>query len=199
MGKNKCCKKSSSSRCDESSSSTSCYSSSSTYGFCCPKYPKCCCVKDKCAPIYYPNNCVGQYPCNPCPPFPCPPFPCPPTKCGSGNTYNSYSSIIAGSTISFNLLSNYTLFIVNPTNSSGNLYLPAISSLSSCSYNKMFVISNISSETIVLNPSASTTTTDNINGQPLAIISPNSSVNVYSSFISGVGYWSLVQSGMMIS
>lgn len=201
MGKNKCCKKSSSLRCDESSSSTSCSSSSSTYGFCCPKYPKCCCVKDKCAPIYYPNNCVGQYPCNPCrppcpPPCPspcpppCPPYPCPPTQCAP--IYNSYSSIIAGTSISFNLSSNYTLYIVNPTDSLGNLYLPAIKSLSSCYYNKMFVVSNISAETIVLNPSTTTTTTDNINGQPSISIGPYSSINVYSSYIGGVGYWSLV-------
>jgi len=197
MGKNKCCKKTSSSKCDESSSSSSSTCcSSSTYGFCCPKYPKCCCTKDKCAPVYYPNNCVGQYPCNPCkppcPPYPCPcpPYPCYPTQCAP--TYNSYSSIVAGSSISFNLLSSYTLFIVNPTDSSGNLYLPAITSLSLCCYNKMFVISNISSETIVLNPSTTTTTTDNINGQSSVTIGPNSSVNVYSSYISGVGYWSLV-------
>lgn len=203
MGKNKYCKKSSSSRCDDSSSSTSCYSSSSTYGFCCPKYPKCCCVKDKCAPIYYPNNCVGQYPCNPCPPCPppcpspCPPYPCSPAQYASA--YNSYGSIIAGTAISFSLLSNYTLFIVNPTDTSGNLYLPAIRSLSSCCFNKMFVISNISTQTIVLNPSTSTTTTDNINGQSSVILGPNSSVNVYSSYISGVGYWSLVQSGVSIA
>ena len=193
MGKTKCCKKSSSSKCDEStSSSSSCsLSYSSSYGQCCSKYPKCYCAKDKCAPIYYPNNCVGQYPCNPCKP-PCPPYPCPPSQCTP--TYTSYSSIIAGSSISFNLLSSYTLFIINPTDSSGNLYLPSILSLSSCSYNKMFVISNISSETIILNPSTTTTTTDNINGQTSVTIDPNSSVNVYSSYISGVGYWSLVQS-----
>jgi hypothetical protein len=205
MGKNKCCKKSSTLKCDESSSSCS----SSTYGSCCPKYPKCCCVKDVCAPIYYPNNYVSQYPCNPCkpqcpplcpprcpplcPPYPCPPYPCPPSQCAP--TYTSYSSILAGSLISFNLLSNYTLFIVNPTDVSGNLFLPSITSLSSCSYNKMFVISNISTQTIILNPSSTTTTTDNINGQSSVIIAPNSSVNVYSSYISGVGYWSLVQTG----
>jgi hypothetical protein len=59
----------------------------------------------------------------------------------------------------------------------------------------MFVISNISTQTIILNPSSTTTTTDNINGQSSVIIAPNSSVNVYSSYISGVGYWSLVQTG----
>lgn len=195
MGKNKCCKKSSSTRCDSSSSSCS----SSTYGFCCPKYPKCYCTRDKCAPIYYPNNCVSQYPCNPCPLPPCPPFPpfpCPPSPCAP--TYTSYSSIVTGSTISFNLLSNYTLFITNPTDSNGNLYLPSITSLSSCSYNKMFVISNISSEFITINPSTTTTTTDNINGLSSIIIGPNSSVNIYSSYIGGVGYWSLVQNGTQL-
>ena len=193
MGKTKCCKKSSSTKCDDSSSSSS-------YGHCCPKYPKCYCVRDKCAPIYYPNNTIGQYPCNPCrppqcPPYnpcnPCPPLPCPPTQCAP--TYTSYSSLISGTAISFNLLLPYTLFIINPTDSSGNLYLPAITSLSSCCYNKMFVISNINiTSSIILNPSTTTTTTDNINGQTSVTISPNSSVNVFSSYINGVGYWTLV-------
>lgn len=193
MGKTKCCKKSSSTKCDDSSSSSS-------YGHCCPKYPKCYCVRDKCAPIYYPNNTIGQYPCNPCrppqcPPYnpcnPCPPLPCPPTQCAP--TYTSYSSLITGTAISFNLLLPYTLFIINPTDSAGNLYLPAVTSLSSCCYNKMFVISNISNTfTILLNPSTATTTTDNINGQQNVIINSNSSVNVYSSYINGVGYWTLV-------
>ena len=188
MGKKSgCCKKSSSTKCDDSSSSSSC--SSSTYGYCCTKYPKCRCIVNKCAPIYYPNNCVGQYPYNPCTP-PCPPYPVPTTPCSP--TYNSYNSIITGSPVSFNLLSQYTLYIVNTTDSSGNLYLPSITSLSACCYNKMFVISNIGSFTITINPSTTTTTTDNINGLTSITISPNSSVNVYSSYISGVGYWSLV-------
>lgn len=188
MGKKSgCCKKSSSTKCDDSSSSSSC--SSSTYGYCCTKYPKCRCIVNKCAPIYYPNNCVGQYPYNPCTP-PCPPYPAPTTQCSP--TYNSYNSIIIGSPISFNLLSQYTLYIVNTTDSSGNLYLPSITSLSACCYNKMFVISNIGSFTITINPSTTTTTTDNINGLTSITIPANSSVNVYSSYISGVGYWSLV-------
>ena len=196
MGKKSgCCKKSSSTKCDDSSSSSSCSSySSSTYGYCCTKYPKCRCIVNKCAPIYYPNNSVGQYPCNPCkppcPPYPCPPYPVPTTPCSP--TYNSYNSIITGSPVSFNLLSQYTLYIVNTTDSSGNLYLPSITSLSACSYNKMFVISNIGYFTITINPSTTTTTTDNINGLISITISPYSSVNVYSSYISGVGYWSLV-------
>src|SRR3990167_712631 len=186
MGK-KCCSKSSTIKCCDSSSSSS---SSCSTKRCCPKYPKC-----KCCPIYYPNNYVGQYPCNPCnpcnpcPPYPCPPYPCPVTQCAP--FYKSYSSIITGATISFNLLSVYTLFIVNPSDTSGNLYLPTILSLSSCCYNKMFVISNISSNDITLSPSTTTTTTDNINGQTSVTIPANSSVNIYSSYIGGVGYWSL--------
>jgi hypothetical protein len=192
--KSKCCQKQSSSSSLSSCSSFSSSSSrSSSYGYCCPKYPKCnnSCYVNKCAPIYYPNNNIGQYPCNPYRPI-CPP-PCPPTtQCAP--FYNSYNTIIAGTSISFNLLSAYTLFIVNPTDTSGNLYLPPISSLSSCCYNKMFVISNVSAtNTITLNSSTTTTTTDSINGSNQAIISPNSSVNIYSSFIAGVGYWSLVQ------
>lgn len=205
MGKKSgCCKKKSSSMgCDDSSSSSSSCSSSysssrsSTYGYCCTKYPKCHCGVNKCAPIYYPNNCVGQYPCNPyrppCPPpcpSPYPPNPCAPTQCNP--QYNSYGSIVAGTSIGYNLSSQYTLYIVNPTDTSGNLYLPPINSLGSCCYNKMFVISNISSFTIAINPSTTTTTTDNINGLTSIIIPANSSVTVYSSLISGVGYWSLV-------
>jgi len=195
MGKKSgCCKKKSSSsiRCDDSSSSSSScsssYSSSSTYGYCCTKYPKCHCSVNKCAPIYYPNNCVGQYPCNPYRP-PCPPNPCAPTQCNP--QYNSYNLIIAGNNITQNLLAQYTLYIVNPTDSSGNLYLPPINSLGLCCYNKMFVISNISLNTITLNPSVSTT--DSINGSIVPVTIPaNSSVSIYSSLISGIGYWSLV-------
>ncbi len=55
----------------------------------------------------------------------------------------------------------------------------------------MFVVSNISSNTIIINPSPSTTTTDNINGLSSVIIPAHSSVTIYSSYISGVGYWSL--------
>ena len=191
MGKkSNCCKKNSSTICSDYSSSSSCssiYPSSftSSSNSCCPKYPKCCCLTNKCAPIYYPNNCVGRYPCpEPCPPFPFP-SPCSPI-------YKSYSSVITGNPISFNLLSQYNTYIVNPTDTSGNLYLPAIGSLSATCYSKVFIISNISSNIITLNPSATTTTTDNINGLPTISIPANSSVNVYSSYISGVGYWCLV-------
>ena len=198
MGKkSNCCKKksTSTSNCCDDSSSSSCSSSrsSSTYGFCCTKYPKCHCVVNKCAPIYYPNNCVGQLPCNPCrPPYPSPyPPPCPPpAQCSP--TYNSYNVIITGSPISFNLFAQYTLYIVNPIDTSGNLYLPAISSLGVCCYNKMFIISNISSYTITINPSQTTTTTDGINGLSSMQIPQNSSVSIYSSYISNIGYWSLV-------
>lgn len=193
MGKKtKCCKKDSSSfSCDSSSYSSSCCLSSSTYGYCCPKYPKCYCVKDKCAPIYYPNNCVGQYPCNPCKPpcLPlCPPYPCPPSQCSP--LYTSYPSVIPSSSLPFNILSNYTLFIVEPTESLGILNLPAISSLGNCNFNKMFVISNIGSENLILNPASSTT--DKINGLTTINIEPNTTVNIYSSKINNTGYWCLV-------
>ena len=202
MGKKlNCCKKKSSSSfgcCDSSStSSTSCSTSSTSCStsstYCCPKYPKCCCIVNKCAPIYYPNKCVGQYPCpSPCPP-PCPPYPCPPYPCPSqcNPSYNTYDSIVAGSSISFNLPSQYSLFIVNPSDTSGNLYLPSIGSLSSCCYKKTFIISNIGSNDIILNPSTTTTTTDNINGLQSFTIAANTSVNVYSAYISGTGYWCL--------
>lgn len=191
MGKKlECCKKKVCNKCVESSScsssSSSCFSSSSSSCVvCCKKYPKCNCYNvNKCAPIYYPNNCVGQYPCNPC--NPCP-SPCPPTIYKP--SYTSYNAIITAST--FNLLTPYNLFIVNSNPTS--LYLPTIGSLSSYCYSKMFVISNISSSNVItLYPSASTTTTDNINGLPSITIPINSSVTVYSSYINGTGYWTSV-------
>jgi len=188
MGKNKCCKKSSSLRCDESSSSTSC-SSSSTYGFCCPKYPKCCCVKDKCAPIYYPNNCVGKYPCNPClppcpppcPPYPCPPYPCPPTQCGAKYTSNN-SLITSNSTLT---ASSSNLYICNPTSADITITLPAISSLGSCCYTKMFVISNISSTNTV----TIATTGDSLTNPSVSPLVQGESVTLYSVNVSGGAYW----------
>lgn len=183
MGKNKCCKKSSS-KCFESSSSSSCYSSSSTYGFCCPKYPKCCCVKDKCAPIYYPNNCVGQYPCNPCPPLcppPCPPFPCPPTQCGTKYT-SSNTKITTSSALS---TSTQNVLICEPASADITLTLPAISSLSSCGYTKMFVISNISSTYDV---NVITTAPDSLT-QSAIVLSQGESVTLYSVYMSSGSYW----------
>ena len=194
MGKNKCCKKSSSSKCDDTySSSTSC--SSSTYGLCCPKYPKCYCVENKCAPIYYPNNCVGQYPCNPCrpqcppnscppypcPPYPCPPFPCPPSQCGAKYTANT--SIITSNT---NLNANsQNVYICNPTTTDITITLPAISSLSSCGYNKMFIISNISaSNTVTI-----ITSGDSLTNSSLSILSQSDSITLYSVNVPGGAYW----------
>lgn len=205
MGKKSCCcKKSSSTKCADSSSSSctsgsskssctsgssssSCSSSkSSSSKSCCLKYPKCHCKVNKCAPIYYPNNCIGHYPCGSIPNrlerI---------SKCAS-SIHNSYSSIITGNAISFNLLLVYTIYIVNPTDASGNLYLPAINSLNICSYNKTFIISNISSYAITINPSTTTITTDNINGSTSVSIPANSSVTIYSSYINGIGYWILV-------
>lgn len=184
MGKNKYCKKSSSSRCDDSSSSTSCYSSSSTYGFCCPKYPKCCCIKDKCAPIYYPNNCVGQYPCNSCPP-PCPPYPCPspypPSQCGLKYTANT--SIL---TSNANLNANsQNVYICNPTTSVITITLPAISTLSSCGGTKMFVISNISTS---FNVNISTSG-DSLTNPSAATLSPSETITLYAVNVPGGGYW----------
>jgi hypothetical protein len=180
MGKNKCCKKSSSLRCDETSS---CYSSSSTYGFCCPKYPKCCCVKDKCAPIYYPNNCVGQYPCNPCPPpcppYPCPPYPCPPTQCGpkytSSNTKTTTSSALS--------ISTPNVLICDPS-ADITLTLPAISTLSSCSYTKMFVISNVSINAVTVSPTAP----DSLTNSGITL-NQGDCVTLYSVYMSTGSYW----------
>lgn len=199
MGKTKCCKKSSSTKCDDSCSSSS-------YGHCCPKYPKCYCVRDKCSPIYYPNNTIGQYPCNPCrppqcppynpcnpcPPYnpcnPCPPFnPCPPTQCGA--KYTSYNTINSSDLILSASSSN--VYICNPPISGLTITLPAISSLGSCCYTKMFVISNISNifgttGSVIISVTAGDTLT-NPSATPIAT---NTTVTLYSVNISGgAGYW----------
>ena len=198
MGKNKCCKKSSSSKCDDySSSSTSCsLYSSSTYGFCCPKYPKCGCVVNKCAPIYYPNNCVGQYPCNPCPPnpcppypcppYPCPPYPCPPTQCGVKFT-------TSGSTTSSTNLTA-TSPNVNIYSTIQTIQLPAITSLSSCGYTKMFILSNLSTSTgsLTINTGTSTFGQDLFtnNGTNTYTLTVGQTLTIYSVYVpNATSYW----------
>ena len=204
MGKkSKCCQKSSSSTSSSScssssssSSSSSCSPSSSSYGYCCPQYPRCkgSCYKNKCVPVYYPNNYVGQYPCNPCPPNPCNPCnPCFPNPCNLTQCspfYNTYTSILVPSSSTTPSVNNaYTLYLVNPADSSGNIVVPAVVAFSGCCYNKMFVFTNISSSNIfTLTPSG----TDTINGLTTVTILPNTSVTLYSSYVGGIGYWSLV-------
>lgn len=182
MKKNKCCKKSSSS--DETTS----------YGYCCPKYPKCCCVKENHTPIYYPNNC--KYPCvTQCPPYPsrppylcppqcspCPPYtPFPPSQCETKYTSNN-SIIVSSSTLSAN---SPNIYICNPVNADIILTLPQISSLSSYSYTKMFVISNISpTYTVSINP----TVGDTLTQAPL-ILSQGDSATLYSVFMSSGSFW----------
>ena len=196
MGKTKCCKKSSSTKCDDSSSSSS-------YGHCCPKYPKCYCVRDKCAPIYYPNNTIGQYPCNPCrppqcppynpynhcPPYnpcnPCPPLPCPPTQCGAKYTSNN-TLISSDSTLS---ASSSNVYICDPPASGLTITLPAISSLGSCCYTKMFVISNIDVSGNAGNVIISVAAVDTLSNTSATPILPNTTVTLYSVNISGGAYW----------
>jgi hypothetical protein len=188
-------------KCDSTSSSSCnpCSSSSSSYVYCCKKYPKC-----KCAPIYYPNNCVpNQYPCNPCAPKLCPPFPCPPNPCGPcppypcvpnpcvpnpcppnscGTPYTSNSSFI-GSNTTF-IASTPNVNICNPTTGSITITLPAISTLSGCCYNKMFVISNIGAGTVDL----STTTGDNLTTS-ITPLTTGESVTLYSVYNATGSYW----------
>lgn len=182
MRKNKCCKKSST--CDNTT----------TYGFCCPKYPKCCCVKENCIPIYYPNNCkypniTSCDPCSPCPPCPprplCPPCsqypPCFPPQCGTKYTSNN-TIIVTSSTLNVN---SPNVYICNPSSSNIILTLPLISSLGLCSYTKMFVISNISpTYTVSINP----TIGDNLTQMPLTL-NQGESATLYSVYISSGSYW----------
>ncbi len=170
MGK-KCCQKKSSYNCCDNSSSSS-------YGFCCTKYPKCKCTINKCAPIYYPNNCVGKYPCPPpCPPL-CPPPYCP-TQCGT--KYTSNNSIITSSTTLNS--SSQNVYICN---SSANITitLPAISSLSACGFTKMFVISNISSFNVEI-----ITTGDSLTNSSASTLTTGNTITLYAVNVLGGAYW----------
>lgn len=213
----KCCQKSLASpiSCNSSSSSSSCNSYSNTQSSCCKQYPKCKCpsYKNNCLPIYYPNNynqytcppkcipppfCPPQYACPPkcipppfCPPQ-CPPYPppCNPPQCNP--FYNTNPTIITGNgtTINMSLNTAYNIWIFNPTtDSSGNINLPDICA-SLCNSNKIFIISNISSSnTINIVPNLSNL----INGINDKVIIPiNTSITLYPSCISGVGYWSVI-------
>lgn len=184
MGK-KCHQSSSSS----SSSYISTNSTSSCFNFksnsdCCKKYPKCKCAVNKCIPMYIPNNYVG---CAPCPPYPSCPSPClPPCPVIKSQSYNNLNSIVTTSTT---LTAQFNLYICDTTLNNLTLTLPQISTLASCYYNKMFIISNkdtTSTNSITL----ATTGGDTIIGS--TTIGINESICLYSTFIGGVGYWSVV-------
>ena len=196
-------------------------SSSSSSHSCCKQYPICKCssYKNKCLPIYYPNNYINQYACPPkcntppfchpqhqyppqyphqypsqCPPHPSPhpppPPPCNPTQ--SNIFYNTNPTIITGNGTTINMILNqaYNINIFNPiTDSSGNINLPDICT-SLCNSNKIFIISNISSSnTINLVPNLSNL----INGLNNMVIIPcNTSITLYASCISDIGYWSVI-------
>lgn len=194
---------SSSSSCNPCSSSSS---SSTSFVYCCKKYPKC-----KCSPIYYPNKC-DPYPCNPClpkscPPYPCPPnpnpypypcppnpYPCPPNPCGPcppypypqntcGTPYTSNSNIITSDTTLSSTSPNVN--ICNPVSSNITITLPSIpSGLLCCRYNKMFVISNISStNTVTISVASGDSLTSSVS------LSQGDSVTLYSVYISTGSYW----------
>jgi hypothetical protein len=192
MGKTKCSKKKASCiNYDDSSSSSTSYSSSSnscssslSSKYCCPKYPKCYCVVNKCAPIYYPNNCVGQYPCNPC--NPCNPYrpPCPPSQ--SSLKYTSSNTIIT--TDSALTINSPNVFVCNPSSANITLTLPLISSLASCGYIKMFVISNISSTysvDIIVSAGDNLTTSS-------VTLTQGQCVTLYADYISSGSYWVVI-------
>ena len=219
MGKKKCSVSSSSTNCCDSSSSSSCcntsssncYSSSSSFTSCCRKYPKCnCAYKNKCSPVYYPNNCVGNYPCppsnnypcppsnnypcNPCPPTPCPPYPCPPYPCPPypcppatycGTPYTSSGSVNTSTAVTLSASSpNVNIFSSSDT----TVTLPAISSLSCCKYTKMLVISNISSTTLTLSASVSTNGQDGFASSLISStysVPSDTTVTLYAVYIPG--------------
>jgi hypothetical protein len=193
MGKKSKCK-SSCDPCYSSSSCDQCYSSSSTYGYCCNKFPKCKCeYVNKCASIYYPNSYVGQYPCNPCPPRPCPPL-CPPfPPCplnSSGSIYTTSGSTTSSTTLTASSPN------VNIYSAVQTIQLPAITSLSSCGYTKMFVLSYLSTSagSLIINTGISTFGQDQFTSSPTPIlISAGDSITLYAVYIpNAISYWVVV-------
>jgi hypothetical protein len=184
-------------KCDSSSNSSCdpCSSSSSAFVYCCKKYPKC-----KCAPIYYPNNC-NPYPCNPCAPkycppnpcapfLPCPPYPCPPQNC---SPYTSALTTITQSSTTVPLTSNspnVNVYNVSPSLTGLALTLPAINTLTTCNYNKMFVLSNLSGgSTITLNTTSGDVFTNN--NSTTFNLTAGSTVTIYAVYTGGTNYWAV--------
>ncbi len=205
MGKKSKCK----SKCDSSSSSSSCdpcSSSSSTFGYCCNKFPKCKCEYgvNKCTPIYYPNNCVGPNPCNPrpCPPpYPCspcpppcppfPPFPCPlPQNC---SPYTSAVTTITQSSTTIPLAvnsPNVNVFATSAGLTTLAITLPAINTLNSCNYSKMFVLSNLSGgSSITVNTTSGDLLTNN--NTSTFVLAAGSTITIYSVYTGTTNYWAV--------
>lgn len=201
-----------------SSSSTSCSSTSkmssvvssmssksNMYGFCCNKYPKCkChCSKPKCAPIYYPNNFVGPYPCNPYNPCnsgnPCDPCnPCNTTPKLCGSTYTSNNQIITTNLILSQSSPNVNIFYNSGLADSPLIAtLPPIVGLGCCCYTKMFVISNLNNlpqdndvQSVGLVNIITSGTDLFITGGTTFVVNPGCSVVLYSYYVpSGYSYW----------
>ena len=99
----------------------------------------------------------------------------------------TYPNII---TESINILSSwdYTIFIFNPSSSTVIISLPAISSINN--FTKVYIINNISSNSISL----ACNKYDTINGQYNIIITilPNNSIKLISSYIDNIGTWSII-------
>jgi hypothetical protein len=174
-----------------------CCDSSSKQKKCCSKYPKCEC-RDSCVPIYYPNNCIDKYPCNPCCPPPCAPYPplCPPLYPPfplQSIPYTTYGSVV--NTTPFTPNNTYTLYIINPDTmivpGAITFYLPAVSTLLSTKYTKTFIISNLSTtyDVLVSNNGSG----DMINGSTSIYTIPSAtSITFYASRIGTQGYWTAV-------
>ena len=198
-------------KCKSSSSSSSSSCEPSSYKPCSCKSSSCksssCFVSDKCAPIYYPNNFVGPYPCGPfpppCPP-PCPPPylppcplprpPCPPNFQSCGTPYTSNPIIGTSSSILLNSTSpNVNIF--NTTTQSITVTLPAITTLINCNYTKMFVITNLSgsSNTLTISTSSLSDIFTSTGTQTSAAINSGETVTLYAVYTSqnSTNYWVL--------
>jgi hypothetical protein len=154
------------------------------------KHKKCCVKYPKCAPIYYPNNCIGLFPPSCPPPYPPPyPPPCPkpcPSKSMCEPHYTTNCTIRTTST---------TLSVTSPTinlfsmDVSGCVVtLPEISILESCCFKKMFVITNIGTHSFTIVPTGTNTIIYQTSPSPLILVQ-NQTVTLYSIKTNGGNYW----------
>lgn len=174
--------------------------------------PKCCkekkCKKEK--KCYYEVKCPK--PCGPYSPvYPCNPNPCNTGPCGNpfsnsnpytNPTYNTYGLISLVNGTPFTGFTNANMYLFSYPTAGGTytVYLPQIINFTTCNKNKLFVLSNTItnnsiSEPITIYASGPDTFTDNTN---LFVLQPGTSIQVYSTFIGGVGRWIIISTAASI-
>ena len=191
MGKNKCksssnltsCAKclssSSSCSCNTSSSNTKCDSSCSSSSSSCSSSSSVQCCKGKCKvkyiPSYNPSNCI----------VPCPPYPLVNHCNGINYEVGNLTTITAGGSYVMPLAipKKTTIYSFLTTGVGCSIELPGISYFD-CGNRREVIISNVSADSITLNPY----TGDSIQGQATYTLAAYSSVTLYSTNLLITGF-----------